>query len=161
LHRAGLWEWWPTYCDAAGPEEGARLVRTLPLRYAPGSGRHYSDLGFMLLGQVVEVAAGAALPAAVAELVLDPAGLGHTAFGAPVADGNAFHALGGVSAPGRRFPSVEGLLRRGTALAASAAGGGPWRALGADLAAGPEAGQTRGYRSWTTTVNGCTTSAYG
>src|SRR5205823_11303370 len=58
LHRGGLWEWWPTYCDATGPDEGARLARTLPLRYAPGSGRRYSDVGFMLLGQVVEVAAG-------------------------------------------------------------------------------------------------------
>jgi serine-type D-Ala-D-Ala carboxypeptidase len=84
LHRAGLWEWWPTYCDADGPEEGAGLVRELPARYPPRTGRHYSDLGFMLLGQVVEAAAGAPLPAAVRELVLDPAGTTRTAFAAPV-----------------------------------------------------------------------------
>jgi CubicO group peptidase (beta-lactamase class C family) len=206
LHRGGLWEWWPTYCDAAGPEEGARLARTLPLRYAPGSGRHYSDLGFMLLGQVVEVAAGAALPSALAELVLDPAGLEATAFGAPtgaevaasgtgdaieqrmldtgepypvprsrtdftgwrdhvivgeVADGNAFHTFHGVSGHAGLFSTVEDLLRLGTALCASAAGDGPWRGIGRYLAPGPDAGQSRGYRSWTTTVDACTTTAYG
>jgi CubicO group peptidase (beta-lactamase class C family) len=84
LHRGGLWEWWPTYCDSAGPEDGARLVRELGLRYTPRSGRHYSDLGFLLLGQVVEVAAGAPLSRAVAVLVLAPLHLTGTAFGGPV-----------------------------------------------------------------------------
>jgi serine-type D-Ala-D-Ala carboxypeptidase len=206
LHRAGLWEWWPTYCDAAGPEEGARLARTLPLRYAPGSGRHYSDLGFMMLGQVVEVAAGARLPDALRELVLAPAGLVQTAHGRPVgpevaasgtgdaieqrmldtgepypvprsrtdftgwrrhviagevADGNAFHTFGGVSGHAGLFSTAEDLLRLGAALCASAAGDGPWQALGGYLAPGPDPGQSRGFRSWSTTVDGCTTTAYG
>jgi CubicO group peptidase (beta-lactamase class C family) len=29
------------------------------------------------------------------------------------------------------------------------------------LAPGPDAGQSRGFRSWTTTVDGCTATAYG
>jgi serine-type D-Ala-D-Ala carboxypeptidase len=206
LHRAGLWEWWPTYCDAAGPDEGARLARTLPLRYAPGSGRRYSDLGFMLLGQVVEVAAGARLPDALRELVLGPAGMTRTAYGAPigeevaasgvgdaieqrmldtgepypvprsaadftgwrhhviageVADGNAFHTFRGVSGHAGLFSTVEDLLRLGAALCASAVGDGPWRAVGAYLQPGPDPGQSRGYRSWTTTVGDCTATAYG
>jgi serine-type D-Ala-D-Ala carboxypeptidase len=206
LHRGGLWEWWPTYCDAAGPDEGARLARTLPLRHAPGSGRHYSDLGFMLLGQVVEVAAGARLPDAMAELVLAPAGLVQTAYGAPVgtevaasgtgdaierrmldtgepypvprspadftgwredviagevADGNAFHTFGGLSGHAGLFSTVEDLLRLGGALCASAGGAGSWPALAAYLAPGPDPGQSRGFRSWSTTVHGCTSTAYG
>lgn len=208
LHRGGLWEWWPTYCDATGPEEGARLVRRLPQRYARGSGRHYSDLGFMLLGQVVAVAAGAALPDALRQLVLDPAGLHDTAFAAPVgaevaasgigdaierrmldtgepypvprsaadftgwrrhvivgdvADGNACHTFGGVSGHAGLFSTVEDLLRLGASLCATAAGDGPWSApvLAAYLAAGPDAGQSRGFRSWRTTVGGCTATAYG
>jgi CubicO group peptidase (beta-lactamase class C family) len=206
LHRGGLWEWWPTYCDTTGPEEGARLARTLPLRYAPGTGRHYSDLGFMLLGQVVEVAAGVALPVATAELVLGPAGLTQTAYGAPagpevaasgagdaieqrmlatgepypvprspadftgwrdhvivgeVADCNAFHTFGGVSGHAGLFSTVEDLLRLGTTLCASTAGDGPWPALDSYLAPGPDPGQSRGFRSWSTTVGGCTTTAYG
>jgi CubicO group peptidase (beta-lactamase class C family) len=206
LHRGGLWEWWPTYCDADGPDEGARLARTLPLRYTPGSGRHYSDLGFMLLGQVVEVAAGARLPDALRDLVLTPAGLAATGYGAPagpevaasgsgdaieqrmlvtgepypvprspadftgwrhhviageVADGNAFHTFAGVSGHAGLFSTVEDLLRLGAALCTSATGDGPWRALGGYLAPGPDPGQLRGFRSWTTTVVGCTTTAYG
>ncbi|QYN32309.1 beta-lactamase family protein [Pseudonocardia sp. DSM 110487] len=206
LHRGGLWEWWPTYCDAAGPDEGARLVRALPLRYAPGAGRHYSDLGFMLLGQVVATAAGAPLPDALRELVLDPAGLTQTAFGTPVgpeaaatgagdaierrmldtgepypvprsaadfagwrrtvivaevSDGNAFHTFRGVSGHAGLFSTVEDLLRLGATLCASAAGDGPWHALGTYLSTGPDAGQSRGFRSWTTAVRGCTATAYG
>jgi CubicO group peptidase (beta-lactamase class C family) len=206
LHRGGLWEWWPTYCDAAGPDEGARLARTLPLRYAPGGGRHYSDLGFMLLGQLVEVAAATRLPDALRELVLVPAGLTRTAYGAPtgpevaasgtgdaieqrmlatgepypvprsptdftgwrhhvitgeVADGNAFHTFAGVSGHAGLFSTVEDLLRLGTALCASADDVGPWRALGTYLAPGPDPGQSRGFRSWSTTERGCTATAYG
>jgi CubicO group peptidase (beta-lactamase class C family) len=208
LHRGGLWEWWPTYCDVDGPEEGATLVRELPARYPPRTGRHYSDLGFMLLGQVVEAAAGAALPAAVRELVLDPAGTARTAFAAPVGaeiaagglgdtieremldtgspypvprsgsdfagwrdhvlvgevdDGNAFHTFAGVSGHAGLFADVEDLLRIGGALCRSASGDGPWdaSALAAFLAGGPDPGQSRGFRSWSTTAGGCTTTAFG
>ncbi|HYH31992.1 MAG TPA: serine hydrolase domain-containing protein [Pseudonocardia sp.] len=206
LHRGGLWEWWPTYCDAASPEDGARLVRALPPRYAPGSGRHYSDLGFMLLGQIVSAVAAAALPDAMAQLVLGPAGLDRTAYAAPVgpdvaasgtgdgierrmldtgepypvprtsadftgwrehvivgevADGNAFHTFRGVSGHAGLFSTVEDLLRLGDALCTSASGDGPWPALATYLAPGPDPGQSRGFRSWTTTAGGCTTTAYG
>jgi CubicO group peptidase (beta-lactamase class C family) len=208
LHRAGLWEWWPTYCDAPGPDEGARLARLLPLRYPPGSGRHYSDIGFMLLGQVVAAAAGAVLPDAMRELVLGPAGMGHTAFGAPVgvevaasgigdaierrmldtgepypvprtaadftgwrgqvivgevADGNAFHTFRGTSGHAGLFSTVDDLLLLGTALCRTIAGSGPWSApaLAAFLAAGPDPGQSRGFRTWHTRVDGCTATAYG
>lgn len=82
-HRAGLWEWWPLYF-AADPT--AELDR-VPLRYEPGSARHYSDLGFMLLGRIVEVVSGVALPDAVAELVLGPLGLTATGYARPVAGG--------------------------------------------------------------------------
>ncbi|WP_232664560.1 serine hydrolase domain-containing protein [Pseudonocardia sp. TRM90224] len=219
LHRAGLWDWWPSYCDARcvdegeRADEGRRLARELPLRYEPGSGRHYSDIGFMLLGQVVEAVTGCRLADAVAELVLRPVGMEHTAFAAPVGDsastsgadgvaagsqgddierrmlatgephpvprgpadfdgwrehlivgevndGNAFHTFGGVSGHAGLFSTVEDLLRFGQALCA---GGRPWRpdVLAAYLAAGPDPGQSRGFRSWSTTVGTCTATAYG
>jgi CubicO group peptidase (beta-lactamase class C family) len=70
-HRAGLWEWWPTYLCPGDPVSAAA---GLPLRYPPRTGRHYSDLGFMILGRIVETVAGAALPAAHADLVAGAAG---------------------------------------------------------------------------------------
>ena len=69
-HRAGLWEWWPTYLTPGDPID---TVAKLPLRYPPRTGRHYSDLGFMLLGRVVRAVTGSTLPDAHAELVAGPA----------------------------------------------------------------------------------------
>ncbi len=64
-HRAGLWEWWPTYLTPGDPLE---VVRSLPLRYPPRSGRHYSDLGFMILGRIIESVAAQPLPDAHRDL---------------------------------------------------------------------------------------------
>lgn len=76
-HRAGLTEWWPVYASAGhrGPDRPEDLVCALPARYPVNSGRHYSDLGFMLLGRVVERAAGEPLADAVRRLVTGPAGM--------------------------------------------------------------------------------------
>lgn len=78
-HRAGLWEWQPLYLAPGG--DPFATIDDLPLRYPPRSGRHYSDLGFMHLGRVVEAAAGAPLDAAVRDLVARPLGLGSLGYG--------------------------------------------------------------------------------
>ncbi len=75
-HRAGLAEWWPLY--AAGgrdPDSVEAVITGLPLRYPTGTARHYSDLGFVLLGRVVERAAGEPLAPAVRRLACLPAGM--------------------------------------------------------------------------------------
>ncbi|HEY3501543.1 MAG TPA: serine hydrolase [Actinocatenispora sp.] len=77
-HRAGLAEWWPVYADggdAAADRDPEAVIRSLPARYPVHSARHYSDLGFMLLGRVVERAAGEPLADAVRRLVFAPAGM--------------------------------------------------------------------------------------
>jgi CubicO group peptidase (beta-lactamase class C family) len=84
-HRAGLWEWWPLYLTARTPEAALDAALRLPLRHRPDTGRHYSDLGFVLLGAVVAAAAGRLLADAVAELVLAPYGLTATRYTAPPA----------------------------------------------------------------------------
>lgn len=89
LHRGGLREWHPLYFEAEDAERGYRAAESLPLRYPPGVERHYSDLGFMLLGRVVTVATGQDLASSVAELVTRPLGLGDTRFGHPAGDGAA------------------------------------------------------------------------
>lgn len=93
-HRAGLWEWWPLYLSAA-PAAGAPVdasaalafVGGLPQRHRPGAARHYSDLGFMLLGGVVARVGGGSLDRAVGELVLAPYGLTQTGYAAPTPGG--------------------------------------------------------------------------
>jgi CubicO group peptidase (beta-lactamase class C family) len=82
-HRAGLWEWWPLYLSARGPD-AVELIRRMPLRYSPGAGRHYSDLGLILLGDLITRVTGRPLAEAVTALALEPFGLTETAFGTPV-----------------------------------------------------------------------------
>lgn len=193
LHRAGLWEWWPLYVGARHADAAYEELDRLPLRYPPDSGRHYSDLGFMLLGRIVAAVTGEGLRAAVRSLVAEPLGLTTLGYGprtddelatsadgddverrmlatstpypvpfgpgdmdrwrdGPVvgaaADGNAFHALDGVSGHAGLFASAPDLL----AFAAAAAGidDSPlWDAATARtfLAEGPDAGQALGWRA--------------
>lgn len=84
-HRAGLVEWWPLYADPRTAEDPLGAVLRMPPRYAAGEARHYSDLGFQLLGAVVAAATGVAAEAAVHELVVTPLGLTATTPARPVA----------------------------------------------------------------------------
>lgn len=79
-HTAGLWEWQPTYLWATNPRDAIRYVTGLPLRYPVGEGRHYSDLGFMLLGELVRRASGRELREYVRDRVHRPLGMHQTGF---------------------------------------------------------------------------------
>lgn len=78
LHRAGLWEWQPLYFSRRPMRES---VMSLPLRYEPGTSRHYSDLGFMTLGWIIEAVTELSLDRAADELVFEPFGLENTEYG--------------------------------------------------------------------------------
>lgn len=80
LHRGGLWEWYPLYI-ADDPEA---FVDAIPLRFHRGSGRYYSDLGFILLGRVVRVITGLTLDDALAGLVTGPLDMTATTFARPL-----------------------------------------------------------------------------
>lgn len=80
-HRAGLWEWQPLYLDREHAGDPAAAVDAIPLRYGLDEGRHYSDLGFMLLGRIIAAVTGLPLDAAVHELVTAPLGLDRTGYG--------------------------------------------------------------------------------
>jgi len=79
-HRSGLEQWKPTYYHAANAEEAYAYIRDLPLGWPVGEGRHYSDLGFMLLGRIVEKVSGVALDQLVVNQVYDPLGLEATGY---------------------------------------------------------------------------------
>ncbi|MGH8875738.1 MAG: GNAT family N-acetyltransferase [Stackebrandtia sp.] len=125
-HRGGLWEWQPLYIRGRSTTDARRYVEELPLRYRPGTARHYSDLGFMLLGSVVEAASGMTLDAAVRRLVTEPLGLTDTRFAAPAGAQVAASAPGDVTeqrmvATGEPYPVLEsgdgfGAWRRDTII---------------------------------------------
>jgi len=77
-HRAGLWEWQPLYL--ANDDPWCALNR-LPLRYRPRTARHYSDLGFLLAGRVIEKVTGMHLADAMRQFLTEPLGMSHTGYG--------------------------------------------------------------------------------
>lgn len=57
-HSSGLTAWLPFYRDYTGRQEFQHAICSLPLEYTPGTQSIYSDLGFILLGFIVEDAGG-------------------------------------------------------------------------------------------------------
>jgi serine-type D-Ala-D-Ala carboxypeptidase len=54
-HTAGLYEWYPLYYRAVNKSESYRLIGDLPLMFPVGKQRRYSDLGFVILGEIIEI----------------------------------------------------------------------------------------------------------
>ncbi len=83
-HSAGLADWKPFYlklADVAAEERKAEIQRQIlaaPLIYPPGSRSLYSDLGFMLLERVIEIAAGMPMAAFLKRHFYGPLGLKRT-----------------------------------------------------------------------------------
>jgi CubicO group peptidase (beta-lactamase class C family) len=79
-HSSGL----PSHRDFWRLPDGSaeRLAAVLrePLEQPPGTAVRYSDLGFILLGEIVSAVTGRPLDRAVRELVLEPLGLADTGY---------------------------------------------------------------------------------
>jgi CubicO group peptidase (beta-lactamase class C family) len=74
-HTGGLPAGRRYYLEADDPAEIRRRVRAEPLVAPPGTVMCYSDVGFILLGDVIEAAGGAPLDQLAAELIHRPLGL--------------------------------------------------------------------------------------
>lgn len=132
-HSAGLPSWRPLYKEAPTREAALRLVLATPLEKPPGERMVYSDLGAILLGQVVERVSGQSFDAYVRHEIFEPLGMRSTLFRpstrlrariAPtevdpwrqrhlrgeVHDENAFR-LGGVSSHAGLFSTAADLSR--------------------------------------------------
>jgi CubicO group peptidase (beta-lactamase class C family) len=91
-HRSGAWEWQPTYLHAHSGPGVLEYVAGLPLRSPTGSCRRYSDLGFMLLGAVVEVLSGQPLDSYVRARVHARLGMQSTCYNPPASSRNSVAA---------------------------------------------------------------------
>jgi serine-type D-Ala-D-Ala carboxypeptidase len=91
-HSAGLVQWQPLYYHASNSAQTYAVIRDMPLQWGVGEARHYSDLGFMLLGYIVERLSGQPLdtfmdqnlygPLALTATVFNPKSKGFTDFAA-------------------------------------------------------------------------------
>ena len=120
-HCSGLPGWQPLYRDQQGREAFERAIGAVPLEYAPWTRSIYSDLGFMLLGFILEDTGGSSLahqlgnvstalqftpPAALRDHIA-PTEVAESgrAFIGEVHDENA-RALGGIAAHAGLFGTV-------------------------------------------------------
>lgn len=79
-HSAGLVQWQPLYYHAANSAQTYGVIRDMPLDWGVGNARHYSDLGFMLLGYIVERVSGQSLDRFLEAELYRPLGLRSTTF---------------------------------------------------------------------------------
>ncbi len=79
-HSAGLVQWQPLYYHAANAAQTYAVIRDMPLQWGVGDARHYSDLGFMLLGYIVERVSGESLDRFLSDSLYRPLGLRSTTF---------------------------------------------------------------------------------
>ena len=79
-HQSGLAEWRPLYFTDDLQENVAKQISRIPLTYPRNSGRRYSDLGFISLGEIIKAITKKDLTAAFTELVFNPLGMQNTSF---------------------------------------------------------------------------------
>ncbi|OGQ99100.1 MAG: hypothetical protein A2505_02350 [Deltaproteobacteria bacterium RIFOXYD12_FULL_55_16] len=147
-HSAGFSAYKPYYLELVGLAAQKRkdallglLIKESPV-YESGSTSIYSDLGFMLLGLIVEKKSGAELNNFFKEKIAEPLGLAEKIFYGPVGSGKIkkqllaptedcpfrkrvlygevsdenTHALGGVAGHAGLFGTISGVLEMGVHL---------------------------------------------
>lgn len=113
-HVSGLRPDLPLEEEFEGADEALRRVLAERLEAAPGEAFIYSDLNFLLLGEIVRRVSGLALEVFAAERVFDPLGMRDTAF-RPGADRAARIAPTEACTPlGWPCGGPEGVMLRGT-----------------------------------------------
>ncbi len=132
-HSGGMPAWRPLYKEAATPEQALAIALATAPDTTPGSRYVYSDLGAIVLGQVVARVSGEPFDRYVRRAIWEPLGMRETMFLPPaelrpriaptevdpwrqrhlrgeVHDENA-HALGGVSSHAGLFSTARDLAR--------------------------------------------------
>jgi len=133
-HTAGLPAWKPFFKQAQGRDAVLQAVLETPLERQPGRGYTYSDLGYILMGTLLETVYERSLAELFQKKVAEPLGLQSTGYLPPddwkeriaptansesrngkiltgeVHDENA-HAMGGVAGHAGLFGSLDDLIR--------------------------------------------------
>ena len=79
-HSSGL-DWWePLYKDTKGKQAYVEKVEAMELKYPPGTKSLYSDLGLILLGEILERVAGEPLDSFAQKRILEPLGMKDTRY---------------------------------------------------------------------------------
>ena len=87
-HTSGIPDWYPMYYRSNNKQATFQLISEVPLFDSIGKQRRYSDLGFTILGQIIEVISGMPLDRFVKEKIFLPLGMKHTMYN-PLKNGNS------------------------------------------------------------------------
>ncbi|MEW9083030.1 MAG: serine hydrolase [Caldanaerobacter subterraneus] len=79
-HTSGLPAWKPIYYHASNSKDSLKYICALHLEYKPGTNRKYSDIGFMVLGYVIEIITGKRLDVYLREEIYLPLEMKNTLF---------------------------------------------------------------------------------
>ncbi len=99
-HSSGLSAWMPIYKSLSkrgknhltnAKTRACEIILSTPLAYETGSKSIYSDLGFILLGRIVEISSGLPLWHLVKKRIYEPLGL--TSFTSPLPKGGSFSEI--------------------------------------------------------------------
>jgi CubicO group peptidase (beta-lactamase class C family) len=82
-HSAGAHWWVDLWNKAQNKEEALNYIYQLPLDYTPGDSMIYSDLGLILIGQILETVTGKPVDRLAAEMIYKPMGMDNTMFNPP------------------------------------------------------------------------------
>lgn len=74
-HSSGLQQWFPTYYAIDSPGELVNWIVDLELAGTPGEMRRYSDLGFMVLAELIERVSGQNMEEYLYNRIYEPLGL--------------------------------------------------------------------------------------
>ncbi|GGD71082.1 serine hydrolase domain-containing protein [Lacimicrobium alkaliphilum] len=142
-HRSGLWQWQPTWLYTTNNRTTVDYIAALPLRYSPGERRAYSDLGFILLGKIIEKVSGMPLNQFTERHIYNPLGMNNTGYRpvpakgkqiAATSHGNPFEQ--NMVATGKPYPLAQPLPKepfsayRNYTLIGEANDGNAWYGLG-------------------------------
>uniref|UniRef100_A0A0D6QWG5 Beta-lactamase-related domain-containing protein n=1 Tax=Araucaria cunninghamii TaxID=56994 RepID=A0A0D6QWG5_ARACU len=99
------------------PQEAIRFMKGLPLDFPPGSEMQYSNFGYIVLGRVVEKAAGVPYGRYVHENLLHPLGLtgillGHTQLDLRAPDEVLYYGINGEDSPWVSIFPGQGFVNR-------------------------------------------------
>jgi beta-N-acetylhexosaminidase len=100
-HTSGLPAHIPCYESLRSKKEIIARVLSQPLAYEPGTKCEYSDLGFMLLGEIIERTLGFSLDELARERIFEPLAMNHSLFNPPRAT-RARIAPSGTDSPTRK-----------------------------------------------------------
>jgi len=79
-HSSGV-DWWaPLYQEIAGQDAYVRRIVSMDLKHAPGEKALYSDLGLILLGEILQRVAGEPLDAFARKRIFEPLGMKDTLY---------------------------------------------------------------------------------